>query len=379
MKHNLAILLAPLVLGSSFLNADTLKLKSGTSHEGALISETPDEYTFKVQITKSIKEERKFKKADVESLTKDDPGKAAFDKINPLKISDDFLTTEDYDVNIRTVTAFLDTNKASSYVKDAEAILSKLKDEREKAASGSVKVNGLWATKEQQMLNQYDFDASAMQLKAKSRGSKGDVRGALNLLDQMEKDFSGASSLDEALELKKTYLQQYAALINSELAEFPFLKEKRMKGLQTLSPTDMKSSKMAADNEMVNYQAIIKSEKEKGIKWISTFKYSDKEMKEQLTAIKTEQTRIAARKPVSGESTGMMFKKAQEAIRDGNSVEAKRLVTAIGNGKIAPKYNESLTAGLASVEKKAAEMKAAEMKAAEEAKMKAAEEKKAKK
>ena len=75
-----AILLAMAASGLAF--ADTIVMKDGTKYEGEVLSEDAESYTMAIQVTPSIKDERRLLKADVESVKRSSPDDEAFEEID---------------------------------------------------------------------------------------------------------------------------------------------------------------------------------------------------------------------------------------------------------------------------------------------------------
>ena len=81
---------ALIILSSGQVSADTLKLKSGITHEGTLVSQNADEVKF--EIGKSVKRLRTFKRADIESLTVVPPDEIALAPVLAILPTDDGST-----------------------------------------------------------------------------------------------------------------------------------------------------------------------------------------------------------------------------------------------------------------------------------------------
>ena len=111
---NLSIITLCLLANSLFSAADTFILKDGTKLEGKILSEEKDAYLLEVQITKSIKDERKVLKTDVADITRVSLDIIAYEAIAKFTPTPDLLTAAEYLQKISTTEKFLEAHPASA-------------------------------------------------------------------------------------------------------------------------------------------------------------------------------------------------------------------------------------------------------------------------
>jgi hypothetical protein len=87
--------LLPLLAFSNAL-ADSFELKDGTKFEGTILREEGSDYIIQVQVTKSIKDERRIPKADVVSQVAEKKDETAFPEIAKLIPAPDLLDEAGY-------------------------------------------------------------------------------------------------------------------------------------------------------------------------------------------------------------------------------------------------------------------------------------------
>ena len=110
--------------------------------KSAVLKETADEYILEIQVTQSIRDERKVAKADVAKVERVQADEVAFEAISKLVPAPDLLGANDYALRIAAVEKFLEDHAASDKTKAAKEVLETLKSEAAQVAAGSVKLNG---------------------------------------------------------------------------------------------------------------------------------------------------------------------------------------------------------------------------------------------
>ena len=72
-------------------SADTIILKNGTRYEGRILKDEGDSYLLEIQVTRSIKDERRVAKADIEKIEKEDVAASDFAELAKLTDTPDLL------------------------------------------------------------------------------------------------------------------------------------------------------------------------------------------------------------------------------------------------------------------------------------------------
>src|SRR5687767_7561628 len=104
--------------------ADIFTLKSGEKIEGKIASETPTELNLEVKVSAGITDTRKVLKADVASVTKDQPDELAWTPLKNLKLSANSMPAASYAPTIASLKGFIEQFPASSHIADAQKALT---------------------------------------------------------------------------------------------------------------------------------------------------------------------------------------------------------------------------------------------------------------
>ena len=148
----------------------TFKLKDGTTVEGRIVSDAGDTYVLEVQVTKSIRDERKIPKADVVRITREEPDAKAFEAIAKLVPPRTCSLRTNTRQNIAAVQKFLKDISHQRQPRSAKTMLETLKSESAQVAAGSIKINGKMVSPAEYQANAYDLDARVQEAKIRRPG-----------------------------------------------------------------------------------------------------------------------------------------------------------------------------------------------------------------
>ncbi len=339
MIKNLPLLaLASLVIPLPAL-ADTFTLKDGSTLEAAILSETADSYILEVQITKSIKDERKIAKTDVVKISRVQPDSKAWEAIAKLIPTPDLLTDEEYGARIIAVEKFLKDHPTSDKVKEAKAMLATLKAESTAVASGGVKVKGAIVSPADYQLNAYDLDARVKEAKIRTLVNQGQQLPALREFSSFCTDFQNTTSFASLAPLIVQVIKSQVAEAEQLLLTLDARSKKRMAGLDQMAAEDRKISENAIKEEDAAIEARLKLEKTGAKNWVTPSAYNKASLEETVSFGKTELTRIAAVKVALGQDAGKAWRDAFAVIRNGGSGPA--IATAVSTARtagVSPRY-----------------------------------------
>jgi hypothetical protein len=217
--------------------ADTFTLKDGTTVDGAILREEGDTYIIEVQVTKSIKDERKILKTDVLKQVREKLDVAAFAAIEKLVPTPDYTTAEEYAPKISAVNKFIEQYSDSSRLKDAKAILATLKSESEALAGGGIKTNGRVIPQAQYQANAYEIDARIAEAKIRRLIDAGDTLGALRAFSEFDRDYRSTLSYSTLAPYMTQVIKAYIAELKDSLATIDARLKTRQIGLQQMAMT----------------------------------------------------------------------------------------------------------------------------------------------
>ncbi|MEO8615158.1 MAG: PTPDL family protein [Luteolibacter sp.] len=313
--------------------ADTFTLKDGTVLEGTIAKEEADSYLVEVQVTKSIKDERKIAKADVQKLDRAKPDLVAFVPIGKLVPTPDLLTADDYAQKIADVQKFIDLNHGSSKSKEAKAILQTLKTEAAAISAGGLKLNGKILTSAEYRANQYDLDARIAEAKIHNLVDSEQVLAALRAFADFDRDFSTTLSYGTLAPFMSRVITGYMEETKLSLAALDAKLKERETGLQRMAPLDRKSTEEAIKEENAVIEARYLSEKGGKSPWPTLSPYHKASMDDTIAYAKLELVRLAAVKTVLGVDGGKAYRDLHSAVKSG--ANAATLTAALAAAKSA--------------------------------------------
>lgn len=297
--------------------ADSFTLKDGTVLEGTIAKEEADSYTVEVQVTKSIKDERKIAKADVVKLDRAKPDLIAFVPIGKLIPTPDLLTANDYARKIAEVQKFIDQNRSSSKSKEAKAILETLKTEADAISARGLKINGKILTFAEYEANQYDFDARIAEARIHALVENEQVLAALRAFSDFDRDYSTTLSSGSLAPFISRVISNYMEETKLSLAALDTKLKERETGLQRMALLDRKSTEAAIKEENAAIEARYLSEKEGKTPWPTLSPYHKASMEDTLTLAKQELVRLASVKTVLGVDGGKAYRDVYSAVKSG--------------------------------------------------------------
>lgn len=300
MKKNPLIVTLSLWTAALPCMADTFTLKDGTVLEGRMLKEDADSYTVEIQVTKSIKDERRIPKADVQQVVTPKPDLIAFAPISKLLPTQDFLAAEDYAAKISLVKQFLEAHPHSSKAKEAHAILNTLKAEAASVAAGGLKMNGQIVTSAQYLANQYDIDARIQEAKIRSLIASNQTLEALRVFSNFDKDYRTTLSYGALAPLMGQVIKSYIDELKLSLLELGARIKAREQGLDRMAPSDRASTEAAIKEENAAIEANYQAEKTAKQNWPTITPYHKASMEDSIHFGESEITRLAAVKTVLG-------------------------------------------------------------------------------
>lgn len=325
--------------------ADTFTLKDGTVLEGSVLSEDAEFYTLEVQVTKSIKDERKVAKADVAKIAREQLDLTAFVPIRKLVPAPDFLTEDDYKQRIAAVEKFLAENRGSLKTKEAKEILETLKAESAQVAAGGVKLNGKMISADDYQSNAYDLDARMHEAKIRTLVADNQVLLALRAFSDFDRDYRTTLSYGSLAPFMSQVIRRYVGELKASLVGIDARLKEREIGLERMAPEDRRVTEGAIKEEGAAIEARYQSEKT-GVKtWLTANPYHKASITDNIAFGESEIKRLAAVPTALGVDGGKAYREVYAAV---NGAAPKATVTAAINAaktaKVAPRYLEPLEA-----------------------------------
>lgn len=249
--------------------ADTFILKDGSKIVGNILSQDSTSYVIEVQFTKSIKEEKTIAKADIEKIQSERLDLTAFEGIEKLFPTPDALSGNDYDARIKKVEKFLTDHSKSEKSKQAQEILTALKNEANAILAGGVKLNGKIIPSEEYRNNLYEIDARIQEEKIRALVKSSQNLAALRAFDSFTLDFRNTQSYSALLPLITQVITSYQREINGLIESFETRTKTRLAGLERMTNSDRVNTEKAIQEEAQQCEALLAREKKSNIGWVT--------------------------------------------------------------------------------------------------------------
>lgn len=272
--------------------ADTVLLKNGMSHEGKVIFEDDTSCLLEVEYSKGIKEEKKFLKSDIKSITLESPDIGEFKKLKALLPVPDLLGAADYEQRLKIVEDFIKDFPRSEKLKEAKIIQESLKEEYEIVRVGGMKLSGKMVTVEDYTAAAYAYDQKIAVQKIYREMLNRNFLGALRLFADYELKFPNGKSRDELVSKIKQVLIFYQASLNESLSGYDARLRLREAGLARMSNEDRVVTQGAHDEQMANLKNRFELEKAMKNFWVTPDAYHKESIVEALRQVDAEIKRL---------------------------------------------------------------------------------------
>jgi hypothetical protein len=340
MKTRLVLLLPLLSIASS---ADTIRLRNGTEYEGVVLREEGDDYVVSVQVTKSIRDERRIPKRDVLEIVAEKKDEVAFERIKSLVPTPDLLTLEDYVERVNAVEGFMSKFNKSSYLREADKMLKVLDEERKIVADGGMKFEGKMIDGDERAASAYPLDARIAASEVKEFGDAGDLLGALRAWETFEKEFSGSSAYREMIPYAQRVMRTQLSKVNQLLDTFDARVAERESGLERIPQKDRARSEAAIAAEAANYERLVEAEKKAGIKWPSLSPWHKSPLQATKSRLEQEIKRLQKVDPSSIPDAEAAWKEAWDVMNGSpDSSAASSALSAARSARLPERYIEML-------------------------------------
>jgi hypothetical protein len=345
MKRKPAFALLSLLAITLPTHADTFQLKDGTTVEGTVISDTGDTYVLDVQVTKTIRDERRIPKADVVKVTREEPDAKAFQAISKLVPAPDLLTADEYAVNIAAIEKFIKANPTSSNLRNARKMLETLKAEASQVAAGGMKINGKIVSAAEYQANAYDLDARVQESKIRDLVNDNQFLPAVRMFVDFDRDYRNTLAYGSLITLMKQVIQHQVDQAKESLLTLDARNKERAVGLQRMALEDRKKTEDAIKAENAEIEALYKAEKDAKQNWPTTSPFHKVSLEDTVKFGQTELVRLGAVKTILGLDSGKAYREVYTALQSG--ANAATVTTALASAKAAgvpPRYLAPLEA-----------------------------------
>jgi hypothetical protein len=326
-------------------SADTFELKDGSKIEGTILRSEGSDYIIEVQVTKSIKDERRIAKADVVRQFAEQKDETDFAAIAALVPAPDLYSEEEYEAAAAKVESFLKKYPNSSRKKDAQKIYDTLESELAVVKTGGVKFEGRMIPASERAPRAYGLDASIVASNMKKAGDKGELVSALREWTKLEKEFPGSNAYRDNKDYAVTLMKTHLATVTSVLSGYDARVKARQSGLEGMDQSDRVRSEQAIQEEQAAYAARVEREKADGIKWLSLDPFAKVQLDETKRSLETEIRRLSSLDTSSMPNTEAAYEDAYAAItkQGAKKQEIDSALSKARGANMSQKYIDELT------------------------------------
>jgi len=350
---------------TSHLSADSIVLKTGVTYEGKVISEDEKSYLIAINVSQSIKDERRIAKSEIKEIIKQSADARDFAAIKALVPTPDKLSVENYSARIATANSFLTTYPQSTHTEAVLAIVQKLQKEHLIISEGGIKLGGQLISKSDIKANAYDIHARQILSKMKKLANSGDYRQALRQWERIQKNYAHSASIIDGTPLAKQILRSYSSELQNLINTLESRQAKRKLAIGRLNPNDrLRTVEVLAENKQKHAALIEQEKKQLKTKWLTIDPHNSKTLEHNLRNAESALSSLSSFDASKVKLAGPAYRGAWSTLANGDLEGAALHLKELNNLKLPGKYIEPLAEQL--TDKKATAAQAAE-KAKEEA------------
>ncbi len=272
--------------------ADKILLNNGESLEGKVISEDATHYLFEIQVTKTIRDEKKILKTDVKSIAKKAADTEDFEKLKGLIPTPDLMDVREYEEGLKKLDEFATSYPQSTKLADVKSIREKLNQELTVVREGGFKLSGELIKHEDYQADAYTYDQKILVKQIQQEISRGSFIGSLRLFSQFEANFSNGQMRAELLPEIRQVLTTYRATLADSLASFDERIKMREDGLAKMSPEIRADTEKAIQEQLDQLRSRFEKERTEKNFWVTPDAYLQESIVEALRQVDTEMKRL---------------------------------------------------------------------------------------
>lgn len=348
---------------SSTAFADIVFLKNGEKVEGKILRETDQQLVMEVKVTATIMDERVIAKTEVERVEKINPETEAYRAILNLQPPASSMASAQYDVPIQALQSYIRQYPNSVHTPDAQKTLKDFQADKQRVDAGEVKLQGQWLSKEEVEKEKVQIGGRIAFEYMKAQSAAGDHIGALNTFVTLEKNYSGAAVLPDAIDLAKRLAAGIKPALDRAIPEQKILKANKEAGFKSAGPVERAEMQKAYKAEMDAAEDTAEAAQKAGLypPFIVT---NEKALKTLATQLDKEQKRMAGL-PVDNMRKSVQLasdaKKSLDTENIDEAAEALKEATKLWpKNELAVRLNKTVTEQKAAAAKAAAEEKKAD-------------------
>jgi len=271
-----SLLCAAIMAFGPALQADSVTLTNGEKIEGTITYESETEIVISVNISDSIKDDRSIPRSEIEEIFKVTEDSKEFATLKNYKPGSESHSLTGYETLTSALERFIGKYPESPHIPDVKANLSALREEKARVSRGDIKWTGRWFDVSQAQDVQYQYDAKKLFTQMNTRAAGGDLIGALNTFDEIEKKYFGSVAFPDAVKLALTIIPKAESEVN-RLAPNHKRQQEKFKESIHLVPEPERTRLITANNATIAAsEAAVTAAERAGQKWMPLAPLSDK-------------------------------------------------------------------------------------------------------
>ncbi len=296
------------------LFADTITLTSGQKLEGKIINETATDITIEVKVSAAVTDEQTIPKSTVAKIEKEQPDEIAWLALKNLKPGVNSLPLAQYDVVLRPLQGFVNEYPQSAHAAEASQLLATFTAEKKRVDDGEVRLGEKWLTKEDVDKERYQIGGLLGFQYMRSQRAAGDLIGALNSFEQIEKTYPGAKTYPDAVDAARETLVALKATVERALQTFQTRKAEFDAGLANSSELQKPELLAARERELAKGEAAVLAADKAKLKWPVLVMSSDKNLDAIAKKIPNEVQRLARIEVAKLRQSSQLAEQAQKEL-----------------------------------------------------------------
>jgi hypothetical protein len=274
--------------------ADTVFLTNGERLDGRILSESDTEVVIEVQVSPTIRDERKIPRSDVASVEKEAPSEIAYRNIAGFRPGPGIRTPEWYEAAISALESFLSQYPSSPRAQEIRKNLDALTAERRKFEAGEVKFAGRWMLPEEAELHRPDVEANKLFIEMQRLAEAGDHVAALNTFGSIEKQAAGSRIYPDAIELALRVMPVLQREVERRMQTLKAELQERDLGVARAAEPEKSQMIAAIKAEDAREEALLAAAEKARLKWKPLLPRNEKSLTALKTVIPQETKRLSA-------------------------------------------------------------------------------------
>jgi small nuclear ribonucleoprotein (snRNP)-like protein len=326
------------------LIADTIILKTGIKYEGKIISTDKNSYLVEIHYSKSIKDERRIPKDQVQEIIKAAKDAEDIANVKALVPTPDRLTEEAYKKRIKTASNFLTKYPKSVHSKEVKTILETLKKEHQVICKGGIKLGGQLISSSDIEANAYDIHARMLFDDIKKLATNRRHQPALRKWETLQNTYSHSTSYRDSMTLASRMLHAHSSELKNYLDTLESREAKRKSTLENLNEDDRARTIAVLTENKNNYETLIKKElTQLRTKWLTVNSYHKKALDYNLRNTVTGLKFVSSYDTSKFKPAGPTYRGAWAALAKDNLVDAANLIQKLKSLRLPDRYTDPLT------------------------------------